>query len=49
MPENESELYSKNLTALLDLLVRDGRLDPDYSDDVVALSCVTRVSAANRN
>jgi NAD(P) transhydrogenase subunit alpha len=48
MPEHASELYSKNLTALLELLVRDGRLDPDYSDDVVALSCVTRVTATNR-
>jgi len=48
MPEHASELYSKNLTALLELLVRDGRLDPDYTDDVVALSCVTRVPVANR-
>jgi NAD(P) transhydrogenase subunit alpha len=48
MPEHASELYSKNLTALLELLIREGRLDPDYSDDVVALSCVTRDSVTNR-
>lgn len=48
MPEHASELYSKNLTALLELLVRNGQLDPDFSDDVVALSCVTREPIMNR-
>lgn len=48
MPEHASELYSNNLTALLALLVRDGVLDPDYTDDVVALSCVTREHVTNR-
>ena len=48
MPEHASDLYSNNLTALLALLVRDGKLDPDYTDDVVALSCVTRERITNR-
>lgn len=48
MPEHASELYSKNLTALLDLLVHDRVLAPDYSDDIVALSCVTREPVTNR-
>jgi H+-translocating NAD(P) transhydrogenase subunit alpha len=42
MPEHASELYSKNITALLDLLISDGKLAPDFDDEVVADSCVTR-------
>jgi proton-translocating NAD(P)+ transhydrogenase subunit alpha len=42
MPEHASELYSKNITALLDLLIKDGKLAPDFDDEVVAAACVTR-------
>ena len=42
MPEHASELYSKNITALLDLLIKDGALAPDFDDQVIADSCVTR-------
>ncbi|RFD26362.1 Re/Si-specific NAD(P)(+) transhydrogenase subunit alpha [Mycobacterium uberis] len=42
IPEHASELYSKNITALLDLLIKDGKLVPDFDDEVVAESCVTR-------
>ncbi|AMO58925.1 alanine dehydrogenase/pyridine nucleotide transhydrogenase [Mycolicibacterium phlei] len=42
MPEHASELYSKNLTSLLDLLIKDGVLAPDFDDEIVAASCVTR-------
>jgi NAD(P) transhydrogenase subunit alpha len=45
MPEHASELYSKNITALLDLLVTDGKLAPDFTDEVIAGSCVTRRAA----
>jgi NAD(P) transhydrogenase subunit alpha len=41
MPEHASELYSKNITALLDLLIKDGKLAPDFDDEVIAESCVT--------
>jgi len=41
MPEHASELYSKNVTALLDLLIKDGKLAPDFDDEVIAESCVT--------
>ncbi len=41
MPEHASELYSKNITAFLDLLIKDGKLAPDFDDEVVAASCVT--------
>ncbi len=43
MPEHASELYSKNITALLELMVDDdGKLSPDFDDEVIASSCVTR-------
>jgi NAD(P) transhydrogenase subunit alpha len=42
MPEHASELYSKNITALLELLIKDGKLAPDFGDEVVAGACVTR-------
>jgi H+-translocating NAD(P) transhydrogenase subunit alpha len=42
MPEHASELYSKNITAFLELLVKDGKLAPDFGDEVVASACVTR-------
>src|SRR5712671_5831449 len=45
MPEHASELYSKNITALLDLLITDGKLAPDFDDEVIAESCVTRAAA----
>src|SRR6201995_3596516 len=42
MPEHASELYSKNITALLDLLITEGKLAPDFEDEVIAGACVTR-------
>jgi H+-translocating NAD(P) transhydrogenase subunit alpha len=46
MPEHASELYSKNITALLELLIKDGVLAPDFEDEVIAESCVTRRAAS---
>lgn len=45
MPEHASELYSKNLTSLLELMIKDGALAPDFDDEVIAASCVTREAA----
>jgi NAD(P) transhydrogenase subunit alpha len=42
MPEHASELYAKNVSALLDLMLEDGKLQPDFTDQVLADSCVTR-------
>jgi NAD(P) transhydrogenase subunit alpha len=42
MPEHASELYSKNLTSLLELMIKDGALQPDFDDEVISASCVTR-------
>ncbi|MGV9859600.1 Re/Si-specific NAD(P)(+) transhydrogenase subunit alpha [Gordonia sp. NPDC003425] len=42
MPEHSSELYSKNLLALIDLMLGDdGVIAPDFEDEVVAAACVT--------
>ena len=42
MPEHASELYAKNISALLELMLVDGKLVPDFADQVLADSCVTR-------
>jgi NAD(P) transhydrogenase subunit alpha len=41
MPEHASELYSRNISALLELMINDeGALAPDYSDEVLSKSRV---------
>ena len=42
MPEHASELYARNVWSLLELMVKDGRIAPDFTDEVLAKSCVTR-------
>lgn len=42
MPEHASELYARNVWSLLELMVKDGRVAPDFTDEVLAKSCVTR-------
>ncbi|MDS1113504.1 Re/Si-specific NAD(P)(+) transhydrogenase subunit alpha [Gordonia westfalica] len=43
MPEHASELYSKNLLALIELMLdENGVITPDFDDEVLAASCVTR-------
>jgi proton-translocating NAD(P)+ transhydrogenase subunit alpha len=42
MPEHASELYARNVQALLELMLVDGRLQPDFTDEILAESCVTR-------
>ncbi|WP_063041697.1 Re/Si-specific NAD(P)(+) transhydrogenase subunit alpha [Nocardia pseudovaccinii] len=49
MPEHASELYSKNVAALLELMLKGGVLQPDFSDQVLADSCVTREPSENSN
>lgn len=41
VPVHASQLYSRNVTAFLSLLIKDGELSIDMSDDVVGPSCVT--------
>jgi NAD(P) transhydrogenase subunit alpha len=41
VPVHASQLYSRNVTSFLSLLVKDGELNIDMTDDVVGPSCVT--------
>src|SRR5712691_4682566 len=41
VPVHASQLYSRNVTAFLMLLIKDGELHIDMDDDVVGPSCVT--------
>ena len=41
VPVHASQLYSRNVTAFLSLLIKDGELHIDMNDDVVGPSCVT--------
>ena len=42
MSEHASELYSRNIQALLGLMIKDGRLELDFEDEVIAGACITR-------
>jgi len=42
MPFHASQLYSKNVGALIDHLVADGELSLDFDDEITAGACVTR-------
>ena len=42
MPAHASQLYSKNVAALLDHLIVDGELKLDFEDEITAGACVTR-------
>jgi len=41
VPVHASQLYSRNITAFLTPLIKDGQLQLDMNDDVVGPSCVT--------
>src|SRR5829696_1780466 len=41
VPVHASQLYSRNVTSFLSLLIKDGQLRIDMNDDVVGPSCVT--------
>jgi len=41
VPVHASQLYSRNVTAFMSLLIKDGTLHLDMNDDVVGPSCVT--------
>ena len=41
VPVHASQLYSRNITAFLTPMIKDGELQIDMSDDVVGPSCVT--------
>lgn len=41
MPVHASQLYSKNITALMQLLIKDKALQINFADDIVDAACVT--------
>jgi H+-translocating NAD(P) transhydrogenase subunit alpha len=41
IPVHASQLYSRNITSFLSLLIKEGQLQIDLQDDVVGPSCVT--------
>ncbi len=41
VPVHASQLYSRNVTSFLNLLIKDGELHLDMSDNIVGPSCVT--------
>jgi NAD(P) transhydrogenase subunit alpha len=42
MPDHASSLYARNVTSLLELMVKEGELTLDFDDDVIAGACITR-------
>lgn len=42
MPVHASETYSKNISALLQLMVKDKELNLNFEDDIIAGACVAR-------
>jgi NAD(P) transhydrogenase subunit alpha len=41
VPVHASQLYSRNVTSFLNLLIKDGELHLDMNDNIVGPSCVT--------
>ena len=44
LPEHASELYARNVLNLLELIIRDRELKPDWQDEVLAKTALTRAS-----
>jgi NAD(P) transhydrogenase subunit alpha len=42
MPVHASETYSKNISALVQLMVKDKELNLNFEDDIIAGACVAR-------
>ncbi|MBV9335174.1 MAG: Re/Si-specific NAD(P)(+) transhydrogenase subunit alpha [Solirubrobacterales bacterium] len=42
MPEHASQLYARNIHSLLDLMIKEGELELDFDDEVIAGACITR-------
>lgn len=42
LAEHASELYAKNVFSLLGLMIHDGKVEPDWSDEIIARTALTR-------
>jgi alanine dehydrogenase len=45
MPVHASQMYAKNIQNLLELLIKNGKLDPDFEDEIVKGTVITRDGA----
>lgn len=41
MPVHASQMYAKNISTLLNLLVKDGALNLNFADDIIHSACIT--------
>ena len=41
MPLHASQMYARNITNLLALIIKDGRLELDFEDEIIADACIT--------
>lgn len=41
MPVHSSQLYSKNLSSLIQLLIKDNSLQVNFADDIISEACIT--------
>jgi NAD(P) transhydrogenase subunit alpha len=48
LPYHASQMYAKNVQNFLQLLVTDGRFAPNFEDEIVQATCITRDGAAPR-
>jgi H+-translocating NAD(P) transhydrogenase subunit alpha len=46
VPLHASQLYSRNLTSFLSILIKDGQLNLDFSDDIIGPSCAVHQGQA---
>ncbi|MDR6226775.1 Re/Si-specific NAD(P)(+) transhydrogenase subunit alpha [Desmospora profundinema] len=42
VPVHASEMYSRNISKLLGLMVQDNQWSPDYEDEILDATCITR-------
>ena len=41
MPLHASQMYARNITNLLTLIIQEGELHLDFEDEIVADACIT--------
>jgi NAD(P) transhydrogenase subunit alpha len=41
MPAHASQMYARNLVSLLWLMIKDGRLELDWKDEIISATCLT--------
>jgi NAD(P) transhydrogenase subunit alpha len=46
LPFHASQMYARNVSALLQLMVKDGAMNLDFTDDILRDTCVTRAESA---